>query len=185
MKSSFLTFLFALMPGAGEMYLEMMKKGAVIMAAFWGIIAVSSFFRLDFLLFAAPIIWFYAFFDTLNSRKLSQEDRIAKDEQFIKGLQKYLHFDWEHSFANPKHKRHLVIGIAAIVIGAYMILRNFLFSWSGYMSYRFPILYDFIDRLPTFAVAVVIIIFGIYLVKGKKHTPEDEIMEYKGADEDE
>ena len=184
MKSSFLTFVFSLIPGAGQMYLGMMKKGAVIMAAFWGTIALSSFFRLDFLLFASPIIWFYAFFDPLNSRKLPEEERIAKDDRFMKDLQKYLHFDWEHSFANPKHKRHLVIGIAAIVIGAYMILRTLLFSSMGYISYQFPLLYDFVSSLPTLLIAAAIIILGIYLVRGKKQ-PEDEIVEYKGDDVDE
>ena len=184
MKSSFLTFVFSLIPGAGQMYLGMMKKGAAIMAAFWGIIALSSFFRLDFLLFAAPIIWFYAFFDTLNSRKLPEEERVARDDQFMKDLQKYLHFDWEHSFVNPKHKRHLIIGIAAIVIGSYMILRNFLFGWSG-IIYRYPLLYDFISSLPTLLIAAAIIILGIYLVRGKKQPLEDEIVEFKGDDEDE
>ena len=65
-----------------------------------------------------------------------------------------------------------------------MILRTLLFSSMGYISYQFPLLYDFVSSLPTLLIAAAIIILGIYLVRGKKQ-PEDEIVEYKGDDVDE
>ena len=41
-KSGFLTFCFACLPGAGEMYLGYMKRGLSVMIAFWGLIFVAS-----------------------------------------------------------------------------------------------------------------------------------------------
>ena len=61
-KNSFFTFCFAFIPGAGEMYLGMMKKGLAVMSVFWGVCAIAWFFQFEFLLWLLPIIWFYSFF---------------------------------------------------------------------------------------------------------------------------
>lgn len=47
-KSSFLTFCCALVPGAGQMYLGMMKRGASLMILFALFTAVSGFFNMEF-----------------------------------------------------------------------------------------------------------------------------------------
>ena len=69
-KSGFLTFLFSLLPGAGHMYLNMMKKGVCIMSLFFALWGVGAFLRLDFLQLLLPVVWFYAFFDVMNIRHL-------------------------------------------------------------------------------------------------------------------
>ena len=68
-KSSFLTFCFAFIPGAGQMYLGMMKKGTAIMALFAALSFLSGFLNLGILLAALPVIWFYSFFDTFNLKQ--------------------------------------------------------------------------------------------------------------------
>ena len=60
-KSSFWTFVFSLFPGAGHMYLGLMKKGASLMLLFCLTIALSGFLNLSFLLILLPVIWFYSF----------------------------------------------------------------------------------------------------------------------------
>ena len=40
-KNRLITFLWSLIPGAGEMYLGFMKRGACIMGAFWGLLALA------------------------------------------------------------------------------------------------------------------------------------------------
>ena len=72
-KSRILTFLFALWPGAGQMYLGYMKRGVSLMGLFFLIFAIMGFLGLSFLAFLLPIIWFYAFFDTMNLRSMSYE----------------------------------------------------------------------------------------------------------------
>ena len=41
-KSKFLTFIFSLLPGAGEMYMGFMKMGVSLMAEFFGIIFLAT-----------------------------------------------------------------------------------------------------------------------------------------------
>ena len=72
-KSKILTFLFALFPGAGQMYLGYMKRGVSLMTAFFLVFALMGFLGMSFLAFFLPVIWFYAFFDTLNLRSMSYE----------------------------------------------------------------------------------------------------------------
>ena len=69
-KSSFWTFVFSLFPGAGHMYLGLMKKGASLMLLFCLTIALSGFLNLSFLLILLPVIWFYSFFDAMNLRNV-------------------------------------------------------------------------------------------------------------------
>ena len=54
-KSGFLTFCFACLPGAGEMYLGYMKRGLSVMIAFWGLIFVASLLNMGILGILAPI----------------------------------------------------------------------------------------------------------------------------------
>ena len=69
-KSRLFSLLCAFWPGAGEMYLGLMKRGLAIMVIFWGSIGVMSYLGLEMLLFALPVLWFYSFFDTLTLRNL-------------------------------------------------------------------------------------------------------------------
>ena len=45
-KGSFLTFCFSMLPGAGEMYLGFMKRGASLMTLFFFIIFSSTWLQL-------------------------------------------------------------------------------------------------------------------------------------------
>ena len=92
-KSSFWTFVFSLFPGAGHMYLGLMKKGASLMLLFCFVFALSGFFNLTFLMMFLPVIWFYSFFDAMNLRHIPYEDRLAQEDHFLfdmGGLQKGL-----------------------------------------------------------------------------------------------
>ena len=60
-KSRFLSFVFGMIPGAGQMYLGYLKRGVSLMGLFGLITAVSSMFYLGVLTFLLPVIWFYAF----------------------------------------------------------------------------------------------------------------------------
>ncbi|MEG2852692.1 MAG: hypothetical protein RR879_07545, partial [Hydrogenoanaerobacterium sp.] len=73
-KNSFLTFCFAFIPGAGQMYLGMMKRGVSIMLAFAVITAVAGFLNLPLISVVLPVIWFFSFFDTFNIKGMSYDE---------------------------------------------------------------------------------------------------------------
>ena len=87
-RNKFLVFCFAFVPGAGQMYLGMMKKGLVIMGAFWAVIAIAVMLNLGVLFVFLPIIWFYAFFDTFNSARYHADQRLQMDYKFWEDLKR-------------------------------------------------------------------------------------------------
>ena len=180
-KSGFLTFLFALLPGAGHMYLGMPKKGTMLMLSFFLLIGLSGFFGLNFLVFILPVIWFYSFFDTFNVKHFTIEEMQEMDDRFLK------HFDG--FFAGGWHKviekRHAVLGTVLILLGVYMFFHNVFGSYLYEISRFMPWLGELISQLPTVFVAVLVIIAGIFLVRGKKAAPEKDFVEYNGREDDE
>ena len=60
-KSRILTFLFALWPGAGQMYLGYMKRGVSLMGVFCLLIAITGFLNLSFLFFLLPVNRFHRY----------------------------------------------------------------------------------------------------------------------------
>lgn len=182
-KSSVWTFLFSLFPGAGHMYLGLMKKGASLMLLFCTIFALSGFLSLPFLVVFLPVIWFYSFFDAMNLRNVPYEDRLAQEDHFLFDMDGLLKKDW---MAILK-KRHLLVGGVCIFLGAWILFRNVLGSSLRRLADVMPWLYALIDSLPTILVATAIILLGIYLVVGGKKkdvAQEQDYVEYGGDDHD-
>ncbi len=156
-KSRILTFLFALWPGAGQMYLGYMKRGASLMGLFCLLMAVAGFINLGFLLFLMPVIWFYAFFDAINLRSMSYE--FLPHDDFL------FHLDSLSmpEVANFFRRRHLLAGALLILAGIYMLMHTFILP---IFYYTFHIdLYPLFESLPTLIVAICIILLGIHLVR--------------------
>ena len=186
-KSSFLTFCFALIPGAGQMYLGLMKKGVSIMALFFGTIATIGFLHFDLLTLLLPVIWFYSFFDTFNMRALSEEQMRYADK-FILGADGILEKDWSSIFS----KRHGLFGGILILIGAYLLYDNFIASFiENYIS-NIDWLDNTVNHFPTLVIAVAIIALGVHLIKGNNEkisaqkllTQKDDLKEFGGEKND-
>lgn len=83
-------------------------------------------------------------------------------------------------------KRHVLIGGGLIFIGGWAIFSSFVSPLIYYfvetMGYESWYLRSILNRIPSVVVAVAVIFFGIYLVKGKKRhvQPEEEFVEYRG-----
>ena len=83
-------------------------------------------------------------------------------------------------------KRHVLIGGGLIFIGGWAIFSSFVSPLIYYfvetMGYESWYLRSILNRIPSVVVAVAVIFFGIYLVKGKKRPvqPEEEFVEYRG-----
>lgn len=183
-KSNFFTFCCAFIPGAGQMYLGMMKKGVALMFAFFSIIGIASFFRLGFLTVFLPVIWFYSFFDTLNIKWMTPEKREELDQQFSSELFSGKQFNkgWLDAL---KQKHSLLAGAGLIMVGIYLLFSNFvlpilreIFEIYGIDFWLFSYM---IRTIPTLFVAIAIIVLGIHLVRGKKTAPsEKDFVEFKG-----
>lgn len=193
MKNGILTFLFAFCPGAGQMYQGYMKRGLSLITMFC--VAFGASTLLEVLYVAMPIVWMYSFFDTFNLRAQIIADTAPEDDYLV-------HFD-------PRDKRlaralldsHKLVGWLLIAFGALIAYQNLIMNIFGDLVYRwghsspvFRALYLVMDSLPDVVVCVVLIVCGVWLVKGphpakkpdaSKDVPEDaDFCEYHADEPD-
>lgn len=154
-KSLFWTFAFACVPGAGQMYLTYMKRGLSLMTLFFGIGTIIALTRMEELLFIAPIIWAYSFFDTFNIRNASVEELEEMPDKFILNLDDS---DYVKKFWS---KRHFGIGFMLVVIGTYIMLIN-----TGILPL---VITQWVQRyFPTFVITIILIAVGVKFMVGDK-----------------
>ncbi|MBU3182106.1 hypothetical protein [Clostridium psychrophilum] len=163
-KSKFLTFIFSLMPGAGHMYMGFMKMGISLMAVFFFIIFLSSFFSIGPLLFVLPLVWFYSFFDCMNKRYSTDDEFLTLEDKYLFSLDELVKID-----KDVLKKHRLASGILLIIIGGYLIWNNILNTLSAYISSElFSLINDVTRVAPQIIIGIVIILAGLKLIKGKK-----------------
>lgn len=163
-KSSFLTFCFSFLPGAGQMYMGFMKRGISLMSAFFLLIFFSSWLELSPLLFAAAIVWFYAFFDTFNLRNLPDDEFYATEDAYLKvpGLSKELS-------DKLQTKYRMVVAVLLILIGVSILWNNFIDILSRILpDEAYSVIHEFGHLFPQLLIACGIIALGVYLIVGKK-----------------
>lgn len=191
LKNGLLTLLFAFIPGAGQMYQGYMKRGLSLMLMCC-VIGVLAMLFAPIALFLM-LVFMYSFFDTLNLRAQIALGNAPADDYLV-------HLD-------PKDKRlarllldsHKLVGWLLIAFGALIAYQNLIMNTLGDLVYRwghsspvFRALYLVMASLPDVVVCVVLIVCGVWLVKGphpakkpdaSKDVPEDaDFCEYH-ADE--
>lgn len=191
LKNGLLTLLFAFIPGAGQMYQGYMKRGLSLMLMCCVICVLAVLFSP--IAFFLLLVFMYSFFDTLNLRAQIALGNAPADDYLV-------HLD-------PKDKRlarllldsHKLVGWLLIAFGALIAYQNLIMNTLGDLVYRwghsspiFRALYLVMASLPDVVVCVVLIICGVWLVKGPhpakkpdapKDVPEDaDFCEYH-ADE--
>ncbi|MDD3693224.1 MAG: hypothetical protein PHX02_04890 [Oscillospiraceae bacterium] len=169
-KSKFLTFIFSLIPGAGQMYQGLMKRGLSIMILFIGIIAVSIFTYISALIIVLPAVWFYSFFDTINRINLTRDELARqKDDYLIIDQLNCKNDEAEKTIKQLFGKRHLLLGWGIIFFSVWLMLkmivnRYFLYQFIPDAVYSF--LRSFVDFLPSMIIPAICIYTGIKLIKG-------------------
>lgn len=171
-RNKFWTFVFSFLPGAGHMFMGFMKMGVSFMTAFFAIFFLSSWLNIGPLIYLAPILWFYSFFDCLNKS-------FASDEQFARLEDHYFFTFDDDTISRFYHKNKLYIGIAVLFVGIYLLLQNFLpmvlSVVFGLIGERAMAIVDrILYQLPQVLVAVGIVLIGIKLIVGKKKESEEE-----------
>ena len=84
-KNKILMFLFSLIPGAGQMYMGFMKQGLSLMTIFATLCAVGIWLDIKPLLFFAPIILLYSFFDATNKNSMDAEAFKTLEDHYLWG----------------------------------------------------------------------------------------------------
>lgn len=193
LKNGLLTLLFAFIPGAGQMYQGYMKRGLSLMLMCC-VIGVLAMLFAPIALFLM-LVFMYSFFDTLNLRAQIALGNAPADDYLV-------HLD-------PKDKRlarllldsHKLVGWALIAFGALIAYQSLIMNILGDLVYRwghsspvFRALYLVMASLPDVVVCVVLIVCGVWLVKGphpakkpdaSKDIPEDaDFCEYHADEAD-
>jgi hypothetical protein len=163
-RSSFLTFCFAFLPGAAQMYMGFMKRGASLMSAFFLLIFASTWLNLGPLMFAMPVIWFFAFFDTFNLRSLPDEEFYAMEDNFI------LYPELVKNKATFLHGKYRIVFALILIFIGFTVLWN---NLCNMLSWALPravteSLYSFGRYFPQLLVGCGIVALGFYLIIGKK-----------------
>lgn len=172
-RNKFFVFCCAFVPGAGQMYLGMMKKGLTILTLFWGVIGVAVMLDLGVLCIFLPIIWFYSFFDTFNSARYNGDQRLMMDYKFWEDLK---NGGWVPKIgigSKVSGKAPKFLGLGCILLGVYSLYESIIKP----MYWKFDLpewLFFILNRIPNFVVAVAIIGLGIYLLNRERASKETE-----------
>ena len=192
-KNGILTFLFAFVPGAGQMYQGYMKRGLSLITLLF--LCIMAGMLLEPLVLTALIVWMYSFFDTFNLRAQFIAGTAPADDYLV-------HFNTKDArltlFFRDSHK---LVGWALIALGAMVAYQNIIMRVLGDVMWHwgqnspfFRAVYLMLDELPEVVVCVALIICGVWLVRGPKgkkvhrkkaEEPEDEdFCEYTAAEAD-
>ena len=171
-KNGFLTFCFACIPGAGQMYYGYMKRDLSLITLFC--VGVGLGALIGPLVVVCPIVWMYSFFDTYDLiRHLTSGD--PKPDSLLL-------FENLDTLRGIFPSGNRVLGWIMIGLGV----------WALYSSIIEPILYNllswyFVNMVPTIVVAALLIAGGFWLLGGKRgrsggYMPPDDIPPYPGGD---
>jgi hypothetical protein len=181
-KSSFLTFCFSFMPGAGQMYMGFMKRGLSLMSGFFLLICFAVWLQLSPLIFASVVIWFYAFFDTFNLRSMPDDEFYALEDDYL--------LDPEIGKSGAKFiqgKFRIFFAVALILIGFVILWNNICDLFYNILPYQLVnVLRSFGQNFPPLLLGLGIIALGIILILGKKKEldamDQQDRLEDKGGD---
>ena len=118
-KSKFWAFVLSIIPGAGYMYLGLMKRGLQAMIIFFSIIFIASTLNFDEMApLLLPILLFYTIFDTQQLVRRISEGYHVEDVALVE-LGQWT--NWRN-----------IIGYGLIILGVLSLLDNFLPYYLNY-----------------------------------------------------
>lgn len=138
-----ITVVLSIIPGAGHMYLGLLKEGVELMSIFFFTAFLMGWLNLSLLVFILPVVWFYSLFDAYHRLENGIEDKV---------IQKPAFFEWFNQHPNW-------VGWGLIVFGILIIIEKMvapMISW------------EIRQYLQTGIVALIFILGGIKLLAGNK-----------------
>lgn len=171
-EKKILTFLCALWPGGGYMYLGMMKKGALLMALFTALAGLTMTIGWKFLAFLLPVIWCYCFFDTFHVAKLPEELRAMEDQDCFDQVVAFCKDEPLKKFEGKRTFIGVLILLAALYTMIYGVLLPF-FRW-GEQFYWVQLT---LTVIPTAVVAVLLFMVGRHILQKEQDRKDAEAAE--------
>lgn len=162
-------FAASCVPGCGQMYQGYMKRGLSLMLVFSALLAVAVFLEMGALAVMLVPVWLYSFFDGYNLRRRLEGAMVEDGAEPDAYLFDIPEMDGRR-LSEIMGRRHSVIGWTLVILGGYMlyqelvsrIFRNF---WSE--------LYYFMRwDVPRMLLTVLIILLGVWFIRGPKKRPE-------------
>lgn len=166
-KSKFWLFLFSLFPGAGHMYLGLMRMGLSFMLGFMVLIAVIAVTGLEVLTVLPITLYIYSFFHANNIGSMDDAAFAALEDEYLLG---FGDIDRDR-FRLDRRNRNLAAAVL-IILGICMLWNVGFGMFSDYVGWDNPVIkaiyYTMRDDVPRIVIAIAIIWFGVMLLRGKK-----------------
>ncbi|MBA2942497.1 hypothetical protein HZF08_29920 [Paenibacillus sp. CGMCC 1.16610] len=153
-KNRTLATIIAIFPGAAHLYLSMNKRGIQLMAIFLFSIYVLDVLRLSLFFFLIPILWFFSFFDGLQSIS-KYENGTLVDKPIVENWSAY----------------HRSIGFVLILLGGYYVFKEVIVQFLYQVFPHANYMYWLNNFGQTLIVAVILIGGGIKLLLYRKTRP--------------
>lgn len=171
-KNRFWLLVFSLCPGAGHMYMGLMKMGLSFMLGFMGLIAVVGITEIAVLAVFPVTLYIYAFFHANNIGGMDAEQFAALEDEYLFGIGGW---DTSRFKLNMNKRNRYIAAVVCIVIGVSMLWDQVFGMVRSYVGWDNPVMRDIYyftsDRLPRVVIAIAVIWFGVSLLRGKKSEP--------------
>ncbi len=160
--SKMYTALLSIIPGAGHMYLGLMKKGLQFMFIFFGSIIITD------LIYSARsftvlniVVWFYAYFDAYHSRRKLESGRVVEEDLFS---------ELKLGSAKPKY-----VGVGLIILGSIVLFQQIVIETLsiGIMIIPPHIKTAILDSI----FPIILVSIGIFILKNSRDRKKD--LQYK------
>ena len=173
-KNAFLTFIFACIPGAGQMYYGYMKRGTSLLVYFCLFIMLGAI--ISPLVVGVAVVYMFSFFDTYDLiRHLAAGD--PKEDCLllignIDDVKKLI----------PQHSK--LVGWGLVGVGAWVlydvVIREWLYDFLERVLHYNGYAYQIIYGIPNFVIACALIYVGIRLLglHPEKKNRDDELPPY-------
>ena len=172
-KNGFLTFIFACIPGAGQMYYGYMQRGLSI--AMMLMLCVMAATVIEPLLFLCLVIWMYSFFDTYDLIRHMAAGEPKEDSLLVLGNYE------EIKKLIPQHNR--LIGWGLIGFGVWALYDLLIGNWvyrilTNVLGYGYA--WDVINGIPNLVVGGLLVFAGFKLLNmhPAKKNSDDELPPY-------
>lgn len=172
-KNGFLTFIFACIPGAGQMYYGYMQRGLSI--AMILILCVMAATVVEPLLFLCLVIWMYSFFDTYDLIRHMAAGEPKEDSLLVLGNY------GEIKKLVPQHNR--LIGWGLVGFGVWALYDLLIGNWvykilTNVLGYGHA--WDIINGIPNLVVGGLLVFAGFKLLNmhPAKKNSDDELPPY-------
>lgn len=172
-KNGFLTFIFACIPGAGQMYYGYMQRGLSI--AMMLMLCVMAATVVEPLLFLCLVIWMYSFFDTYDLIRHMAAGEPKEDSLLVLGNYE------EIKKLVPQHNK--LIGWGLIGFGVWALYDLLIGNWvykilTNVLGYGHA--WDIINGIPNLVVGGLLVFAGFKLLNmhPTKKNSDDELPPY-------